>query len=217
MNGLIYGLTNVASSPDQFIRLDANGLLMGSGYFDATWMIPADKNYDRFLLNAHLRNLDLTGLNRMITPLAPARISNGYAQDIFFNIDATSKGATVDMIFPYNNLKIDILNAEDGSRKKIASYLLNKIIKSDNPSARSPSKYREYNLYVERNPYHSTFNYFWQILQPPLAESVGVSKKKQNLAKSISNVVSGIKKLFGRSADSKKNNETDRMDKGSTE
>ena len=99
MNGKFYGFTNVVSYPDQYIRLDANGKLMGKGYFTATWQLPVDSLNDRFLLDAHMEDFDLTALNQLITPLAFAKVESGKLVDFTFSTEASTKGATVDMLF----------------------------------------------------------------------------------------------------------------------
>lgn len=193
MNGAISGLTNIVQSRDQYIRLDANGKLMGTGYFEAQWDIPVDSLNDHFLLRGHLHEFDLKDLNPLITPMAPVSIDGGIVKGTVFDIDASSLGAYIDMEFLYNDLKISVFKG-DGLNRFITS-VANRVLKANNPRKKN-KKPETASLYVTRDPYHSTFNYFWQILQPPLAESVGVSQKKQNLAKNISNTLNKVKNFF---------------------
>ena len=200
MNGKFSGFTNIVTRPDQYIRLDANGKIMGKGYFTATWLLPVDSLNDRFILNAHMKDFDLTALNELITPLAFAKVESGRLDDFTFSTEASSKGAKVDMLFLYRDLKAEIFKEKHGEviDNKFLSRLANLVLKHDNPDhpEKGGHKPRQSHLTVERDPYHSTFNYIWQILRPPLIESVGVSKKTQDVAKEVSGFLTKIKNFF---------------------
>lgn len=109
MNGTFTGFTNIVSCPDQYIVLDADGKLMGKGNFTAIWKLPVDSLNDRFLLNARLDSFDLTALNELLVPLASAEVQSGWVREMAFSTEASSKGATVEMVFLYNGLKAALL------------------------------------------------------------------------------------------------------------
>lgn len=200
MNGRVSGLTNIPTAFDQYIRLEATGKMMGTGPFHAVWQLPVDSLNDRFLLQAHLDSLDLTTLNQIITPLASAEVKSGTAYDIRFHMDAGSPGGIIDLAVPYRGLKVALLKNKEGelSDRAFLSGLANWILKHDNPSYpdRPGSQLREVNRYVERDPYHSTFNYLWQLLKPALIETVGVTRTEQKIAKGVGGFFAKIKKFF---------------------
>ncbi len=197
MNGTFYGFTNVATKPDQFIRLEANARLMGNGYFDATWLLPVDTLYDRFVINAHLPAYDLTTLNHLITPLANASIRNGTVNDLKFTFDANTKGAHIDMLFLYNDLKVDILKEKDGELipNKFVSRLIDLIVRDNNPRSKYGNP-RHVDIEIVRDPYHSIFNYIWQMLRPSLAESAGIPKKNQDFFAGVAHFFIKVKNFF---------------------
>ncbi len=197
MNGKFEGLTNVVTRPQQYIKLDADGKLMGTGNFTATWYLPVDSLNDRFLLAANIDRFDLTDFNQLITPMAPAKVNSGVLNNLKFKTEASSKGARVQMRFLYNGLNITVFKESDEGviPNKLYTNLANAVLKKDNPDKRK-KKPREPFLSIERDPYHSTFNYLWQILQPPLVESVGISQGKQNFFKSVMGFVSKVKNFF---------------------
>ncbi|PXV62651.1 uncharacterized protein DUF748 [Dysgonomonas alginatilytica] len=197
MNGRLSGLTNIVSRPHQYIKLDADGNLQGTGYFTATWMLPVDSLNDHFHLKAHLHQFDLRDLNQLITPMAPARVESGYVKSVIFNTDASSKGATIEMLMLYNDLSVSVLRNKDGelTTNSFASTVANKVIKTNNPD-KPHKRARHVHVTIERNAYHSTFNYLWQILQPAVVESVGFSQKKQNFAKKVSGFIHKMKNIF---------------------
>lgn len=201
MNGRFSGLTNIVSSRDQYITLQADGKLMGSGDFQATWKLPVDSLNDRFLLEGRLDSLDLLTLNEIVTPLAPAEIQSGHTHDVSFFMDANSKSGRIQLSFPYRNLKVAILKEKNGElvQKGFLSRLANLVLRHDNPShpEKPGSKLRQVDINVIRDPYHSTFNYLWQLLKPALVESVGVSKKEQDTVQKAAGFFSKVKHFFG--------------------
>ncbi|WP_165040871.1 DUF748 domain-containing protein [Dysgonomonas sp. ZJ709] len=210
MNGRFTEFTNIVSRPNQFIKLNADGKLMGTGHFTATWMLPVDEHNDNFILNAHLKNFDLRDMNQLITPMATAEVTSGMLNDLTFETHASSKGATVDMLFLYNDLNITVFkDLETKEQQKVYTYLANKALKTNNPD-KEGRKPRQPHITIVRDPYHSTFNYLWQILQPPVVESVGVSQGKQKFVKKVSKVFSSIKNFF--SFGKKKKNQTEKQD-----
>ena len=197
MNGHFTGFTNRVSEPEQYIKLDADGKLMGKGYFTAQWNIPVDQANDRFLLNAHLHHFDMKELNQLIQPMAPAKIASGRINDITFDIDASSIGANIKMQLLYDSLKIDLMRTKDGElvNNKFLTRMTNLILKGSNPRKKGKSPI-SVDIYVERDPYHSTFNYLFQILQPAITETVGVSQKGQNLLKNLPQTLQKISNFF---------------------
>jgi len=101
------------------------------------------------------------------------------------------------MLFLYNGLKLSVLKSNDAAaeQNKFVTFLTNQIIKADNPRKKN-KKPQEVHLGITRDPYHSTFNYFWQALQPALVESVGFSQGKQNFGKKVMGVVNSVKNFF---------------------
>lgn len=200
MNGTFTGFTNIVKRPDQFIELDADGKFMGKGYFTATWMLPVDSLNDRFFLNGHIREFDLTALNELITPLASAKVESGFVKEMKFAATASSKGATIDMLFLYNDLKAALLKEKEGELvdKKFLTTLANWVLKHDNPDKTKEGKKapRTSHATIVRDPYHSSFNYIWQILRPALIESVGVSQTEQKIAKGVTGFFKKVKNFF---------------------
>lgn len=213
MNAKINGLTNMASYPQQFMRLDANGMLMGKGYFTATWDMPASPDYDCFILAGHVHRFDLRDLNQIVTPLGNAEVKSGILNDLKFKTEASSKDASVDMTFLYNDLQVNVFkgNGKEGTNKFVTN-IANALIRSNNPNKKG-KKPREAYAYIERDPYHSTFNYFWQILQPPLVESVGISQKQQNFAKKVAGFFAKVKGFFSGGKDKKEHKEDETLKK----
>lgn len=216
LNGRISGLTNMVTSRDQYINIDADGKFMGTGDFTAKWLIPVDTLNDCFILEGNVGKFELKELNQLIMPLGSAEVQSGTVNSLIFKSEASSFGASVDMLFLYNNLKVEVYKNKDGelTPNKFTSGLANLFLKHNNPD-KPHRKPRHAHSTLERATDHSTFNYFWQILQPPLVESVGISEKTQNFAKKVMGFITNVKRLLKKpektveSEDSKKEKEDD--------
>lgn len=196
MNGIIEGFTNVSTSPTHSMLLRANGRLMGTGAFTATWQMPVNRLYDRFVVEGKLSGFDLPELNRFITPMAPLEVNSGTVTDLVFTMDASSEGGHINMEMLYSGLNVKIYkDAESGTQRRFLTRLANNVLKTNNPDKKGKNP-RAVSINIERDKYHSTFNYFWQLLQPAVVESVGVSQSKQNFAKKTSDFFQKVKRFF---------------------
>ena len=176
-----------------------------------------DSLYDRFLLDARLDSLDLLSLNEIVKPLAPAEVVSGWAQDVVFHMDASSRKGRIRLDFPYRKLKVALLKEKDGetTQKGFLSRLANLVLRDNNPAhpERKDSKLRKVDMEIVRDPYHSAFNYLWQMLRPALVESVGVSKKEQDAALKVAGFFTKVKRFFGLDKKKDKREEIDTNNK----
>lgn len=196
MNGRVRNFTNIQGADNSFYTLYANGTMMGAAPFTAEWTIPVDSVNDKFYLSAEINDLDMRSFNQLIRPMAPAYVKSGHINKLNFETEATSLGATVDMKLVYDSLYLVLTkNMLTDEENKLYTYVVNRWgIEKQNMG----ENLRMPNCSIVRDPYHSNFNYFWQILQPPLMESVGVSEEKQNLAYNLMTMYNKVKRFFSR-------------------
>lgn len=197
MNATVTGFTNIIKQPDQYIDLHTSGIFLDSAPFEARWMIPVSPTNDRFILQGHIHKFNLKELNQIFIPLASAEVKSGTAQDVIFSLEASSKEAVIDMRFLYKNLDINIYkDVEEDKSRKFLTGLANLVIRDNNPRHENSEPKISHQLKVKRDPYHSTFNYFWQILKPATIEAVGVPKTGQDIATGISGFFKKVKNFF---------------------
>ena len=179
MSGVFHGFTNIISSHTQTNTLLATGKLMNEGLIHAELSFPVDPAYDTVTIRGTLGVMDMIALNKIIEPLAPARIRSGFVQGLEFYIVGGKERATIDMCLLYNDLSVQILQQADGQRTQsgILSLLANSFLKKNNPeSGEAPRRVRTESI---RDPYHSSFNYLWKILFSGLAETLGYTEDWQ--------------------------------------
>lgn len=197
MNGQIQGFTNLPDSFRLFYDLHANGKAFGVGEFEAVWSMPISPNTNLFYLNAWMNKpMPLQALNPLITPMAPIKIRNGEVEELFFESSSTDSIANVNLKFLYRDVYVDILkNKRSTEINTFATKIVNSLVlRHNNPNDKN--QFITAQDSIIRDPYHSNFNYIWQMLRPPLIQSVGVSKGKQRFAGRIGAFVHKMRHLF---------------------
>lgn len=204
MNGQVNKFTNIVTPDYQNFALQADGLAFNTAPFTATWTMPIHPDSTKFTLDANVKNFNLTELNQLILPMAPVFVKSGQVQNLDFYTEADRLGGLSTMALAYDSLYVVITKGvDDKTPKTFVSRLVNSLVldKQNNPD----KKFRIAQDSVVRNPYKSNFNYFWQLMQPPMIESVGVSKKKQNFAKKTMSFLERIKGFFRSDKEVEKN------------
>ncbi len=190
VDGTFQDFTNIVSYDKQYINLKARGKLMGEGLINATFRLPVSPDNDHFHVQGTLGPMNLQKLNSIIIPMIDAEIKSGHLDGMDFTIDATSKGANLNMLFLYNNLSVKVL--KDGNKWALINKAANLLIKHDNPD--KGKEVRRVNTYHTRDPYHSTFNYLWKIMLPGIIETVGYTKDKQEKVSWVKKEINIFKK-----------------------
>ncbi|GHS99713.1 hypothetical protein FACS189421_10660 [Bacteroidia bacterium] len=193
MEGIFDGFTNIVTSHTQMNKLTTSGKLMNEGAIRAELYFPVDSTYDVVHIKGTLGAMNMIALNKIIEPMAPARIKSGFIQGLDFDITGGKERATIDMCLLYTDLSIQILlpaGKDHRTESGILSFLANGILEKNNPDpGKDPRRIRTEHI---RDPYHSAFNYLWKIYLAGLTETVGYTKGRQ---KSVAWVEKEIKML----------------------
>ena len=160
---------------NNMLTVNASALFMGVSTLQADFQFQMDHPEDRYTYEGTLESMDLTALNPLLENMIFIRIKSGQIHDASFKIDATREGATGWVHFPYNNLKVQLLNKQDpnnpGLLLKASSRLINTfIIKSNNPSAWG--KFREGDVNVERDPKRTVSYHMSQSMRDGVTSSL---------------------------------------------
>lgn len=195
MHGQVEGFTNIQSKDAGFYDLKATGLAFAVAPFKAVWSMPIDSTTNEFYLTAQIAPMELNVLNNLIRPMAPAYIKSGKLLDLQFSTVSTAQGATVNLKFLYDSLYVSVLkNMSSDEENYLLTQLVNHVaIKRSNLEGK---KLRLAHEAIIRDPYHSNFNYFWQILKPALISSAGIGDREQNLAKKLGEFFTHLQQLF---------------------
>ncbi|MCC8034638.1 MAG: hypothetical protein LIO77_01735 [Rikenellaceae bacterium] len=173
--GTVAGLSNIPSSDDPYWTLAAHGLIYGAASVNATFYFPKSESTDRFKVRGSLGSLDLTRLNKTITPLAKAEVEKGVVDKMDFHIVGNRHTASVDMELLYHDLKVELVKLKadnEVKERKFISWIANEfVIKESNPSG---GEMRRGTGTVERELDRSQFNFLWKALMQGIKESAGL-------------------------------------------
>ncbi len=128
-----------------------------------------------FVVNGHTTAFDPLILNKVSIPMALIRLNAGKINSIDFNLTGNNTSAKGDFVMKYEGLKVDILKRDKDtkkiSKKGLASFAANIIVKNSNPGDRGLRKVTpEY----DRNVYKSFFNLVWKTIFTGMKETVGI-------------------------------------------
>ena len=191
LTGTITNFTNVLNPQKPYMIADMDGRLMDKGEFNIVWEIPVDSLNDHFVLKVNMSEFDLTEMNKLITNIVPIEIKSGHLTGMTMHSEASSVKAKTDMLLQFENLHGEIVHEKEGEIKesKLATLIADKLLTHEN-------KDKHAIVEIERNPYHPTFNYIWQIMEPVLIESVGFSEETQEDAVRMVKFIDKIKHFF---------------------
>ena len=181
LNASLFNITSVDSLTDIPMRFIAKGQLADTANFEISVMFDMQDPKDKFIFTGQVDSLQLTALNKLLRPIGGLIIKDGYAERIWFNIEANNEIATGEMKFRYDHLKVQILNPETndlhGLSQGIKTFMANAfVLKHKNPKTLflRPGK-----IFFQRDSTRAIFNYWGKAILSGAASSVGIHKSRK--------------------------------------
>ena len=182
LDASLYHITSVKSLADKPMRLVSSGRLAGTANFEAQAIFSVQDPKNQFTFSGQIDQMPLNALNKLLRPLANINIKDGHAERIGFNMIGNDEIATGEMIFRYNDLKIQILNPEtndmQGLNQEIKTFFANTfVIRQNNPTfiVLKPGV-----IFQRRDPSRVIFHYWGEALLSGAVSSVGINKSKKD-------------------------------------
>lgn len=182
---------NIADT--DFLKFNFKFQLMNKALFKGGLKIPLAQNMDSFELEVKCDSLPFKIFNPMLEALVKLRTTSGYSKNLQFTILGDSNSASIDLFFPYNDLKILLLNDKRFFRNRltIMSSIANALI--INPSNIFPNSIHSTTI---RNPKYSNFHYLWKTILGGLKQSLGFSETKEREVEQLQEQAKKIKDIF---------------------
>lgn len=171
-----YSVSNDSAflSSGALTRLNAEAKVMGAGALKANFEFDLGSAKNAYTYKASLGPMDLTLFNPMMENVAFAKVKKGQVNSLNFNVTANDDFAVGRMRFYYRHLKISLVAPDadrPGFKRSVGSALANAfVINTANPKFIFP---RTGNIYFERRPSRSIFNYWAYTAFSGLKFSVG--------------------------------------------
>ena len=125
--------------------------------------------------------MNMTIINPMLKHIVFGEIISGQVNEFNFNARVNETASHGTLRFGYDDLKVQINNKDSEKGKKgMITFLANTfIVKSANPSNK---KFRESEMYYERDKRKSIINFWWKTLLSGIKETMGVPKNEEEKA-----------------------------------
>ncbi len=180
--GNLYNITNDSACKTQrpYFQLKAEALLMGESRMKVLLNAKLFDPDNTFTLEGNLEEMAIPNLNPVLENLAFIYAKTGQFESMHFNFTANNSKASGKMKLFYNNLKIDVLDKQTGSRSGlkqwIQSVIANTIIIKANPTPGNPP--REGIIDYSRDPERFLFNYSFKSILSGIQHSLSKESKE---------------------------------------
>ena len=178
----IMPFTNMKASngmiPD--FKLDGTATIQDSCQLKVSMNYLMNNPENKFNVKGSLGSFNMRILNPVLEPLALVSIRSGKVNQFHFNFSADKTGATGQLFFGYDNLKISVLEMKDGNTKeaRFASFLANSILlRSKNPRGKEllPDE-----ITFIRDQKRSDLNYWWKSIFSGVKNTLGIKENKSD-------------------------------------
>ncbi|GMQ24458.1 hypothetical protein Aoki45_11400 [Algoriphagus sp. oki45] len=177
LNGHFINLTSIPEFQNSFGQFEAKilGEVKGEGKLDFNLRVPYER--EEFYLDVTLSNFDMTTLNSTLKPIMNGDITSGQMHRLKMVIHASETQAKVDMIFDYQDLKVELFNKKGEKKNIISSTLANLALNQSNLPG--DKKYLTPSYSIARNKTRGPFFLIWQSTKEGMMKIVpgGVARK----------------------------------------
>ena len=147
------------------MKLTASGKFLGQADMSTTWLMPLTTANGNFTVTGKMGPMNALALNPLIEPLAMTSVKSGMINKTEFVMNGNDYKATTDVLFTYNDLKLEMLKKDDANaieKKDLMTLLANLLIHNNNPSKGKAIRRNE--VTNDRQLNRSFFNLIWQTI-----------------------------------------------------
>jgi len=157
INGTITGIQGGQESPDTLnLYLESQFMAHGKMAFSANFPLDEPSHHYYF---GHISALPFEDLNAIITPMVGVQLNQGKIEDLYFTGECSDKINTGEMIFDYDNLKLQVNNKKTGKKKWLLTDIGN-IIVNHNSKKNKDGRSKAVNYQYERPPYQGHIGFY---------------------------------------------------------
>lgn len=154
-------LSTIDSLISEPTTMNASALVMGQGVLNVDFTFPNPVYDDAYSAKGKLASMPLKAFNPMLTQNAFVNVEQGSLQQIAFDFQYGNDESNGDLVFEYEGLKLQFLDHENGSEKKIKSFIANTFV-VDKQNISGENSFKKGTIHFERNKKKSIFNYWWK-------------------------------------------------------
>lgn len=180
IEGTILNLTNEPFQQKKWGRIKINSSLklMEEGKITTVFDLPYGTPNGNYSYQGKMDEMDLTSLNKILTPIANIKIRSGQANSASFMVAGDNDYATGVMRLKYNDLKILVINPEKDSNAGLLSFLANTfVVNRSNPHHLIFMKKGK--IFFRRNREKSLIHYWIKSLLSGVKHSIGIKSQEK--------------------------------------
>ncbi len=147
--------------------IDVQCLFMKSAPLTVNWSFNTMDRSDSFTIIGRLKNIRSEEVNPITKPLMNVT-TTGDLNEVYFTLNGNRNRAEGDFAIRYDDLKVEVYDKDDlTKKKKLVSALGNLILKDD-----SKGNLKEVHIGVDRSKDKSVFNFLWKFVQEGLVQTI---------------------------------------------
>ena len=159
----IYNLSTLGDSIKGPTSMAARAMVMNKSLLEAEFVFPNNIDSYSYAVSGNLAPVDLAAFNPITEPSAFVRIDDGRLKRLDFKFSYNEHTSEGTLAMEYENLSISLLDKNDGSAKKIKTFLTETFLLKQN-NLQEDNSYKKGEISFERDKEKSIFNYWWKSL-----------------------------------------------------
>jgi hypothetical protein len=168
----IYNLSTIDSLITGQTGMSARARIMNSALLEAEFTFPNRQTYRPYRASGRLEPVRIETFNPILVPSAFVRVEDGQIQRLEFEFTYNTNKSEGNLELEYEDLKITILDKDDGSKKTIKTFIAQTFL-LDKDNLEEERSYKEGSISFERDKKRSIFNYWWKSLFSGMKDILG--------------------------------------------
>ncbi len=170
LDATIYSVSNQPDLIHTESEIDVSANVLNDALLSVQFKLPNQKYPVAYSAIGRLQPMPLKPFNSIIRSSASALLTSGKINELSFDFVYNNDKSNGNVRFEYEDLKVTLIDPEEGDEKKVNSFLLNTfIVRDQNPDN---NNLREGKIEFERDKKRAIFNYWWKSLMSGLKDVV---------------------------------------------
>jgi hypothetical protein len=159
----IYNLSTIDSLIKGQTAMSTRAWVMNESLLEAEFVFPNHEYPHQYRVSGTLQPVSIEVFNPMLVPSAFVKVEEGRIKNLDFDFTYDNNRSKGQLALEYENLNISLLNKEDGSKKRLKTFITQTFVLSKN-HLKEDRSYSEGSISFERDKKKSIFNYWWKSL-----------------------------------------------------
>ncbi|MDT7827798.1 hypothetical protein RQM65_03850 [Pricia sp. S334] len=161
LNATILNISNTYPEGDK-TEIKARTKFMGDGDMTLDWSFDVNHDNDAFLAAGTVSNFNTERINPFLESNLRAKAS-GTIEQMYFTVSGNGVSASGDIKMKYDDFRFQVLKKDGSGVNRFLTAIGNLFV--DSGSDTDAEGFRHGNIYAERDPTKSFFNYLWLNVQ----------------------------------------------------